>query len=106
GRSLALPLGSKTSTFANETCFFPRHHHTCNWIHTSAIQALLALPLSPQSTNLSSMSDLVTVKRALISVSDKTGLADFAKALHDEFKIERSSHTRHDNIFVAPVSTA
>ena len=34
------------------------------------------------------MSDLVTVKRALISVSDKTGLAEFARALHDEFKIE------------------
>jgi phosphoribosylaminoimidazolecarboxamide formyltransferase / IMP cyclohydrolase len=34
------------------------------------------------------MSDLVPVKRALISVSDKTGLADFAKALHGEFGIE------------------
>jgi phosphoribosylaminoimidazolecarboxamide formyltransferase/IMP cyclohydrolase len=34
------------------------------------------------------MSDLVAVRRALISVSEKTGLADFAKALHDEFKIE------------------
>jgi phosphoribosylaminoimidazolecarboxamide formyltransferase/IMP cyclohydrolase len=36
----------------------------------------------------SPMSDLVPVKRALISVSDKTGLADFAKALHHEFGIE------------------
>lgn len=34
------------------------------------------------------MSDLVPVKRALISVFDKTGLADFAKALHTEFGIE------------------
>jgi len=34
------------------------------------------------------MSDLVPVKRALISVSDKTGLAEFAKALHHEFAIE------------------
>jgi len=34
------------------------------------------------------MSDLVPVRRALISVSDKTGLAEFAKALHSEFNIE------------------
>src|SRR5438067_6893867 len=34
------------------------------------------------------VSDLVPVKRALLSVSDKTGLADFAKALHHEFGIE------------------
>ena len=34
------------------------------------------------------VSDLVPVKRALISVSDKTGLAEFAKALHHEFSIE------------------
>src|SRR5438045_2974683 len=34
------------------------------------------------------MSDLVPVRRALLSVSDKTGLADFAKALHAEFAIE------------------
>jgi phosphoribosylaminoimidazolecarboxamide formyltransferase/IMP cyclohydrolase len=34
------------------------------------------------------MSDLVPVKRALISVSDKTGLAEFARALHSEFGIE------------------
>jgi phosphoribosylaminoimidazolecarboxamide formyltransferase/IMP cyclohydrolase len=33
-------------------------------------------------------SDLVPVKRALLSVSDKTGLAEFARALHHEFKIE------------------
>lgn len=33
------------------------------------------------------MSDLVPVKRALISVSDKTGLADFAKALVNEFGV-------------------
>src|SRR5207253_6247904 len=34
------------------------------------------------------MSDLVPVKRALLSVSDKTGLADFATALHGEFSVE------------------
>lgn len=34
------------------------------------------------------MSDLVPVRRALISVSDKTGLAEFAGALHQEFGIE------------------
>src|SRR6476620_9835084 len=33
-------------------------------------------------------SDLVPVKRAAISVSDKTGLAEFAKALHGEFGVE------------------
>ena len=34
------------------------------------------------------MSDLVPVRRALISVSDKTGLADFATRLHQEFGVE------------------
>jgi phosphoribosylaminoimidazolecarboxamide formyltransferase/IMP cyclohydrolase len=34
------------------------------------------------------MSDLVPVKRALLSVSDKTGLGDFARALHQEFGVE------------------
>jgi phosphoribosylaminoimidazolecarboxamide formyltransferase/IMP cyclohydrolase len=34
------------------------------------------------------MPDLVPVKRALLSVSDKTGLADFATALHKEFNVE------------------
>ena len=34
------------------------------------------------------MSDLVPVKRALISVSDKSGLAEFATALVNEFNIE------------------
>jgi phosphoribosylaminoimidazolecarboxamide formyltransferase/IMP cyclohydrolase len=33
-------------------------------------------------------SDLVPIKRALLSVSDKTGLADFAKALHEKFGVE------------------
>jgi phosphoribosylaminoimidazolecarboxamide formyltransferase/IMP cyclohydrolase len=32
--------------------------------------------------------DLVPVQRALLSVSDKTGLIDFARALHEEFHIE------------------
>jgi len=34
------------------------------------------------------MSDLVPVKRALISVSDKSGLAEFAKALVSEFGVD------------------
>jgi phosphoribosylaminoimidazolecarboxamide formyltransferase/IMP cyclohydrolase len=34
------------------------------------------------------MSDLVPIKRALLSVSDKTGLAEFASALHKEFSVE------------------
>src|SRR3954470_13861052 len=34
------------------------------------------------------MPDLVPVRRALLSVSDKTGLAEFARALHQEFKVE------------------
>ena len=34
------------------------------------------------------MTDLVPVKRALLSVSDKTGLAEFAGALHREFGVE------------------
>jgi phosphoribosylaminoimidazolecarboxamide formyltransferase/IMP cyclohydrolase len=34
------------------------------------------------------VSDLVPVKRALISVYDKTGLAEFARALHGEFGVE------------------
>src|SRR5438874_4635597 len=34
------------------------------------------------------VSDLVPIKRALLSVSDKTGLADFATRLHQEFGIE------------------
>src|SRR6476660_3493080 len=34
------------------------------------------------------MSELVPIKRALLSVSDKTGLAEFATALHKEFGIE------------------
>jgi len=34
------------------------------------------------------MSDLIPVRRALLSVSDKTGLKQFASALHHEFNIE------------------
>jgi phosphoribosylaminoimidazolecarboxamide formyltransferase/IMP cyclohydrolase len=34
------------------------------------------------------VSDLVPVKRALLSVSDKTGLTEFARALHKEFGVE------------------
>src|SRR5215207_11724718 len=32
--------------------------------------------------------DLVPVRRALISVSDKTGLLEFARALHNDFGVE------------------
>src|SRR5437763_15223295 len=34
------------------------------------------------------MSDLVPVQRALLSVFDKTGLKEFASALHTEFGVE------------------
>ena len=34
------------------------------------------------------MSDLVPIKRALLSVFDKTGLPEFARALHEEFNVE------------------
>lgn len=34
------------------------------------------------------MSDLISIKRALLSVSDKTGLAEFAGILHNEFGVE------------------
>ena len=34
------------------------------------------------------MPDLVPVKRALLSVSDKTGLVDFGKSLHQDFGVE------------------
>jgi phosphoribosylaminoimidazolecarboxamide formyltransferase/IMP cyclohydrolase len=34
------------------------------------------------------MSDLIPIKRALLSVSDKTGLAEFAAALHKDFGAE------------------
>src|SRR5438093_6852742 len=37
---------------------------------------------------MSQLPDLVPVRRALLSVSDKTGLAEFAKALHGEFGVE------------------
>gem|GEM_PF-4802904 len=36
----------------------------------------------------SSTPDLVGIKRALLSVSDKTGIVAFAKALQTEFNIE------------------
>ena len=34
------------------------------------------------------MADLIPVRRALISVSDKTGLKEFATALHNEFRVQ------------------
>src|ERR1700761_6391011 len=46
------------------------------------------LCLSVLAYSYPSMSDLVPVKRALISVSDKTGLKEFATALHKEFGVE------------------
>jgi phosphoribosylaminoimidazolecarboxamide formyltransferase/IMP cyclohydrolase len=36
----------------------------------------------------SAAADLVPVRRALISVSDKAGLLDFARALHDDYGVE------------------
>src|SRR5438876_2274638 len=36
---------------------------------------------------MGNMSD-IPIKRALIAVYDKTGIVDFARALHDEFAIE------------------
>jgi phosphoribosylaminoimidazolecarboxamide formyltransferase / IMP cyclohydrolase len=41
-----------------------------------------------QLTTAIPMTDLVPVKRALLSVSDKTGLEEFAVALHREFQVE------------------
>src|SRR6201996_3425942 len=46
------------------------------------------LCLSVLAYSYPSMSDLVPVKRALISVFDKTGLKEFATALHREFGVE------------------
>ncbi len=43
---------------------------------------------SAPKAQLNGMSDLVPVRRALISVSDKTGLAEFAGALQREFGVE------------------
>lgn len=57
------------------------------------------------------MSDLVPVRRALISVSDKTGLAEFAGALHQEFKVElistggTANFLREQNLPVTDVSS-
>jgi phosphoribosylaminoimidazolecarboxamide formyltransferase/IMP cyclohydrolase len=57
------------------------------------------------------MSDLVSIRRALISVSDKTGLAEFAKALHKEFQVELIStggtakYLRESGLPVTDVST-
>jgi AICAR transformylase/IMP cyclohydrolase PurH len=57
------------------------------------------------------MADLVPVRRALISASDKTGVGEFAMALHKEFQIdlistvgtakERRVSGRHFSCFVA-----
>jgi phosphoribosylaminoimidazolecarboxamide formyltransferase/IMP cyclohydrolase len=55
-------------------------------------------------------SDLVPLRRALLSVSDKTGLAEFAKALHHEFHVELIStggtakFLREQNLPVTDVS--
>lgn len=56
------------------------------------------------------MSDLVPVKRALISVSDKTGLVEFARALNQEFAVQLVStggtarHLRDAGLSVMDVS--
>src|SRR5690606_34202232 len=41
-----------------------------------------------KATEFPTMPDLIRVQRALISVSDKTGLDDFARALAEEFGVE------------------
>ena len=56
------------------------------------------------------MSHLIPIKRALISVSDKTGLADFARALVQEFHVELIStggtarHLREQGLAVKDVA--
>jgi len=56
------------------------------------------------------MSDLIAVKRALISVSDKTGLDEFAAALYREFNVQLIStggtarHLRNLGLPVTDVS--
>src|ERR1700728_1358698 len=45
-------------------------------------------PLRPSMDGLLMSDDLVPVRRALLSVSDKTGLLDFASALVNEFNVE------------------
>src|SRR5436853_4613127 len=50
--------------------------------------AITAFTFCQNVHTLSPMSDLVPVRRALISVSDKTGLAEFATALAKEFGVE------------------
>ncbi len=44
--------------------------------------------MQPTAPTAPPPADLVPVRRALLSVSDKTGLADFARALVDEFGVE------------------
>ena len=44
--------------------------------------------MKPTAPTAPPPADLVRVRRALLSVSDKTGLADFARALVDEFGVE------------------
>ena len=57
------------------------------------------------------MAELVTVKRALISVSDKRDLGDFAKALANEFGVElistggTSKYLREQGLEVRDVSS-
>jgi phosphoribosylaminoimidazolecarboxamide formyltransferase/IMP cyclohydrolase len=56
------------------------------------------------------MSDLVPVRRALLSVSDKTGLIDFARALAEEFNVQLIStggtarHLRESGLKVTDVA--
>ena len=61
-------------------------------------------------TNPSSPTDLVPVRRALLSVSDKTGLIEFATALVNEFKVTlistggTATHLRDAGLDVTDVS--
>jgi phosphoribosylaminoimidazolecarboxamide formyltransferase/IMP cyclohydrolase len=48
----------------------------------------MTAPTAPPAAGDHAGSDLVPVRRALISVSDKAGLADFAAALVSEFGVE------------------
>jgi phosphoribosylaminoimidazolecarboxamide formyltransferase/IMP cyclohydrolase len=50
--------------------------------------AATALLSPPSPSNLATMSDFVPIRRALISVSDKAGLREFATALVNEFQVQ------------------
>jgi phosphoribosylaminoimidazolecarboxamide formyltransferase/IMP cyclohydrolase len=74
------------------------------------VRAIAFVPPRLTFSRMDSASDLVPVRRALISVSDKTGLVDFARALHQEFNVELLStggtakHLRDAGLAVTDVS--